>query len=981
MGADRAESPSIAKPLRRSPYAPPSSIGFSLLVQGSDPKLCITAAAAVYKRCGERDERGRFVRREYRRSALECAHEWPSDGRYTETEKMSIEVDTRPHDSGRIITVSLANRGSMPVGSSDRVEGCLFEAWLACEVIHGELVEYPRVDPSLLSDEERELELQYQHRKIYAVGHGTAVDWTVHSGEPARVWAEVMPSVDVPRVIVDPPGTDSDVFVMANLAGKGDPWPRVTDRLTSFVDRYGRWVKDQRVTANALRDRRERDAATRIADRMDIALRRMRQGIALLRRDDTAAQAFRLASRAMRDQMLQSEQPETREPMWRPFQLAFLLVSIESTVREDDEFRDVVDLIWFPTGGGKTEAYLGLIAFLILWRRLTDPATGGGTVAIMRYTLRLLARQQFERACRVILALERLRRGRPDQLGAEPITVGLWVGQAVSPNRCEEAAKHIEQAAAGSGDSETALVLTRCPWCETDFVAPGSYDYDFTRQDFAFLCRNRDCDFGPASPDGPELPCDVVDEAMYRRPPTLLIGTIDKFARLPWEDRASAFFGDRRDPEAPTRPPELVIQDELHLIAGPLGSIAGLYEAGLETVLRRRGVRPKYIASTATIRTAREQVKRLYGRDLAVFPPPGLSADDSWFACVDKGRPGRTYVGYMAPALDRRRCMAPLAAALLAAPFALFAEEQDVDDLYDAWWTHVIYHGSLRDVGNSHESFMTEVRDFARHLDVELEVPKSKGEASTARRAVKQLTSRATAQENSLTFDSLKRRQGTPGCLDVVLATNMISVGVDVDRLASMVINGQPLTTTEYIQASSRIGRGDVPGIVFVNYYRQQARNLSMYEYFRPYHEAFYRFVEPASLTPLTRQVRDRCLHAVLVLAVRHGCSNLRDNKSASRIDERIDEVKSFADDLLRNCERRDETVADQVRDHIAGLVDAWWDDARRCQAARRALYYVARDRGADGLLRQFGDPENRGLWETLNSMRNVEETGVLVAR
>ena len=484
----------------------------------------------------------------------------------------------------------------------------------------------------------------------------------------------------------------------------------------------------------------------------------------------------------------------------------------------------------------------------------------------------------------------------------------------------------------------------------------------------------------------------MVDEALYEQPPSLLIGTIDKFARVAWEERTGAFFGAGTG----SRPPELVIQDELHLITGPLGSVAGLYEAGLDTLLVRLGVRSKYIASTATIRMAREQVRRLYARELAVFPPPGLSHGDSYFAQTDHERPGRLYVGYLAPMLDQQHCMAPLAAALLAGPQAVFNGDPDPDDLLDAWWTLVVYHGSLKGVGNSHNAFVTDVRDFGRRLTSELQEARRTGSASESEDAageadfssgrfrnprVAQLTSRRTAQDNAETFERLAHPREEDDCLDAVLATNMVSVGLDVARLALMIVNGQPLTTAEYIQASSRVGRADVPGLVLANYYRHQARSLSHYETFRPYHESFYRFVEPSSVTPFTWQVRSRALHAALVIAVRHVCVELRSNTSAGRFDRDAPEVKAVIAELARRCERA-AAESGQGRDtasHLDRLAGEWHDEAWRCEQGRKQLNYETpnNDRVADRLLYTHGE-SRRGLWATLHSMRNVEGRGSL---
>lgn len=976
---------SEGRPVRKRRYVPPSSVGFSFFVRGA-VRLSIAASAAVYKHTGDRDERGRFRSQEYERTELETQFlDWSQSGAPNGSiwqDRAGIDVRARLHRDGVILTVTLFNRQRLGTGlerAQDRIEKSLFEARVECVVEAGELVEYPRVDPSLLTEEELELELQYKDRRIYAVGHGAAVDWNVEPHRRPRIWSEFVPTAETPMMTVETSSTGR-VLDLTRLAREP-----LHDEIEGFVEGYAGWVKEQRRLADGIPNVHEQAAARRICDRMTVALKRMRRCVELLRTDHLAARSFRLANRAMLDQMRQAGQDVSKTGVfrWRPFQLAFLLTVMESTIREDDDFRDVLDLIWFPTGGGKTEAYLGLIAFLIVWRRLKYPDTGGGTVALMRYTLRLLTRQQFERAVRIICALELIRREDPS-LGKDPITAGIWVGGASTPNTFREAEASVAEIAAGRATARHALLLDQCPWCRAPFDIS---NYDATSSSFHFRCINGECAFGK---DGRPLPCNVVDDALYRAPPSLLISTVDKFARVAWETRAGTFFGAGQG----WRAPELVIQDELHLITGPLGSVAGLYEAGFETLFRRRDVRPKYIASTATVRMAKEQVKRLYARDLAVFPPPGLSSDDSYFARTDNARPGRLYVGYLAPRLDQQHCMAPLAAALLAGPQWVFDRDQDRDALLEAWWTQVIYHGSLKGVGNSHNAFVTDVRDFGERLAGELSQGTPSGTAGghgpagkrgigsdrfqTAR--IAQLTSMQTAQEIAETFQRLAEERGSDGCLDAVLATNMVSVGLDIPRLALMIVNGQPLTTAEYIQATSRVGRGEAPGLVFANYYRHQARSLSHYESFRPYHESFYRFVEPSSVTPFTHQVRSRALHAALVSAVRHGCDHLGGNKSAGAFDVDSEAVQAVVDELKRRCERAAEPAqAADIAAHIDRLANEWHEEALRCRSEKRQLSYYAKDneRNEDRLLRGH-DEVRAGLWRTLHSMRNVESSGVL---
>lgn len=537
--------------IRRRRYVPPSSVGLSFFIRG-DWKFQVRFSAAGYENVTQRDPDGRFSRAGYRRTQFGGDEEAiifsAPDRRDVMEGKAGVDVQVRPHQDGQIVTVSLFNRqqcdesGQQLAGKEDRCKKSLFEVELSVYLESGEIGNYPRVEYSLLSEEEQEQELQYRTRKIYAIGHGAAVDWREKNGRVSEIFSTFIPSVEVPQVTADVSQADGNALNIGYLSSLMSRPDEVLQQLQKFVSDYANWVLEEESKVGSL-DGLESKAGTRIISRMQKAVTRMRAGIELIKKDSQVAQAFALANRAMLEQMRRSDvirnvSAENRTYQWRPFQLAFLLTTIQSAVDENDEYRDVVDLIWFPTGGGKTEAYLGLVAFLVIWRRLKFPESGGGTTTLMRYTLRLLTAQQYLRAARIICALELIRRQTPS-LGHEPITIGLWVGAATSPNSYENACGVIEKALHGNRSALQGLVLDACPWCGAKFSAPENYRASTTQ--FSFLCVNQHCDFGA---DGSGvIPCNVVDEALYQAPPTLLIATIDKFARLAWDQRTSAFFG------------------------------------------------------------------------------------------------------------------------------------------------------------------------------------------------------------------------------------------------------------------------------------------------------------------------------------------------------------------------------------------------------------------------------------------------------
>jgi hypothetical protein len=990
-------------------YIPPSSAGFSFFITGDDIELRVYYNAVQYVLLDERDEYNqKFVTQRWKKTYLaddgkEVIFTLNGTKQYKIFDgKAKIDALWRPYNNGYIVTITMSNNTKIDGTKSRKIfnreqnENTLFEVEFKCIVEKGNIDIYPSKNKALLSDEEKEIELRYKDLHIYAVGHGTAVNWAKNKQNKMEIWTDFMPTVEVPQVTADT-GGKSDKVLEFDFLSKCETDNSIVSELNNFVLNYENWISDQEIKANKEEDE-DKKTARKIVKNLTIAKQRMQEGIELLKNDDYARISFSTANEAMLKQWISSDEnkgikKEKSAYKWRPFQLAFILMTLESATNEDSNFRDTLDLIWFPTGGGKTEAYLGLMAFLFIYRRLKYPASSGGTISIMRYTLRLLTSQQFLRASKVICALELIRQKQVNLFGEEPFSIGLWVGSASSPNTYTEVKKIIEK------KQFSKLVLNSCPWCNSIFT---EVNYRHSEDSFHFTCKNKNCDFGKVNNN--ILPCNVVDEALYKKPPSLLISTVDKFARLAWEERAGSFFGNNGN-----RPPELIIQDELHLISSALGSIVGLYEVAIDTVLISRGMRAKYIASTATIKNADKQVKTLFAREMAIFPPPGLRYDDSYFAKTVplEQKAGRLYVGYLAPLLDRQHCLEPLAGVLLSNPVKLF---KDDEQFMDKWWTQIVYHGSLKGVGNSRTLYQSGVSSYLNKFtlenmenDIENDFPnflkdknlKSQSDfkkiEDTNVKAivdqylpireirVKTLTSNQTAEENAQIFDALAKNKDDTESVDVALATNMISVGLDVSRLALMIINGQPLTTAEYIQASSRVGRGETPGIVFVNYYKTQARSLSHYENFRSYHDSFYRFVEPSSLTPFTFQARSRALHAALVIAIRHSGIGMLHNDMAGNFDKDNDLIKKVIKEMKIRCKLAIGNKKEMIKktdEHINLLVSEWDNEVQYCKKNKTKLVYNSNDRNFNNIICNF-ETEN-GLWQTLQSMRNVESSAVL---
>lgn len=974
------------------------------------------------------------------------------------------------------------------------------------------------------NSEDSELALLYEHRNFNVKGHLCSVVLKEFDpqiiGEqfasryakdalesPAFKWIDGIPSNDLTKTdiiefsepdlrtdfvpIYSVPGPQYEIFdesgnsinfSAVDLSQKWNP-EDLKRRINPMLVSFERWIKSNQKETSS-RPEQEKKILSRISDEATISLNRMKKGLDLLLTDEQARLAFCLTNKAMEIQYSWNKKDEDLK--WRPFQIAYFLLTIESISNPNSKDREICDLLWVATGGGKTEAYLAIMAFTIILRRLKghkSPYEGFGTSVIIRYTLRLLAIQQFRRALSLITAIEYLRVLENDKnqygwrpsaytgndkylLGSIPFTIGLWVGGGVTPNRLEgseytaEGAidilkKHPDQ----SNSSEPAQVTT-CPACGTilsisadglekgkhvmhiifkaDFnklnqnvsVCTGNYNkvylnslklkensnktystlnFEFETSEqltiaeldnflnkvvtklkkfdpnldvasshitrpgyffrtyinkkkkaheynFELYCPNPDCpltvkwfagtpngmihnksveefldtrkillggslnlkeiidpfqaDATPYYSDRIQIPAMTTDDQIYMDPPTILLSTVDKFARPAFEPRSASIFGNfdfyhsiygyyreslhgKGNEKHPSpvggkrqiyvkidkaSPPDLILQDELHLIEGPLGSMVGIYETAVDYLISEvNGMKPKYIASTATIRNAKDQIKAVFTRNVQLFPPFGNNSDDRFFIkeseiqALDDVQPGRLYLGIAAPGRGPLTPIYRIWARLLQTGWNN-RENPEVD----RFWTVTGYFNSIRELAGAVALYR---QDIPQQLHI---IGRGDSRPVPDDRKV-ELSSRINSTELPTILEVLNRNYvpESANAIDALFTTSMFGTGIDVSRLGLMFVNGQPKTTSSYIQSTGRIGRSQ-GGLVVTFLRASRPRDLSHYEYFTKYHRQLHRFVEPVSAYPFAPRVMERALGPVSVFILR----NTRLDKSQWYLDK-----------------------------------------------------------------------------------------------
>lgn len=939
-------------------------------------------------------------------------------------------------------------------------------------------------------DELRRLKLQYRDRLEFAIGRTCSADWAVAPGarRATAVWTTWLPTSETPQTRAEEIG--DALLDMTRLAAASPA--ELEAGLQPIVTAYTAWLDSQTVAVGSLPSHLQSEALEAIEEATQ-ARDQLAAGLAFLIGDPEARRCFAFMNRVMADQRIQSQVAELRakDPRlgraeararvlakgpgahsWRTFQLAFILMQLRSLTEPDAPRRSgdlaKVELLFFPTGGGKTEAYLGLAAYTFAIRRrqgVVDTPDGpldgsSGVAVLMRYTLRLLTSQQFQRATALVCAAELARLEDPATWGSEPFRIGLWVGTDVSPKRFNEAVEQLKSVHAGFGHRLTVLQVQRCPWCGTRIGSANVRAEELDRRVHVYCGDDlAECPFSEGGTAGEGLPILTVDEEIYRLAPSFVIATVDKFARLAREGEAASLFGyvrkrcerhgyvhedyrqcDIKDgsrhqarngaPAAAVRtvsrlrPPDLIIQDELHLITGALGTTVGLFEMAIDVMSSWRTasgstVKPLIVASTATARNAADQVRGLYGRGASIFPPQVLDAADTFFARevpVSEENPGRRYLGICPTGERISAAEIRLAEVLLAAGQLLLDTSGAAADPY---LTLVGYFNAVRELAGMARYIVDDVQTAIAQRLPWTDFPRRFG-TDYGNLNVTELTSRVSSSDIGTTLDSMavpfdpdfdstesRRRIGEliwakqpvpqreTNPFDVVLATSMLQVGVDVSRLGLMLVVGQPKNTAEYIQATSRVGRDAArPGLVVTLANWARPRDLVHFEQFRHYHETFYAQVEPLSVTPYSITAIERGLDAVLVSAARvlhaHQVDGLSPERNAGRIADRYGAVEQMIDTLVARALRAsDEASAKLTEERLRNRLDHWVKRRQWLADRGKALVYErSKDESAHGPLMVSAEAawlsdgsSDAAPFVVANSMREVQpEINLLVS-
>jgi hypothetical protein len=859
------------------------------------------------------------------------------------------------------------------------------------------------------------LDYLYQNKLAFGIGHNTSCTWYNNESNEIPKWIKstFLPDYDVKSQSSETDKINSEILSIKKLSTYNSNTREIISNLKQVAEAYRKWIDTENKVALG------NEFGIENIEKCEVIYNRINTGIKHLENNANALRSFQLANTAIYLQMFQSqlnfaekkegyevwEQNETiqytyseygtkpfpnnTEPAWRPFQLAFVLQSITSFVEVNCEERELIDLLYFPTGGGKTEAYLAVSAFLIFWRRLEFTENYGGVNIIIRYTLRLLSAQQFERASKLILACEFIRQNFTD-LGAERISIGFWVGSSSIPNeirntfgtgaetKLDKLNGKFLNGTYNSNRDVNPFQLSNCQWCNTKMISKVKQNdtsfqigHRISNNKLNSFCPNSKCCF---SEEKNGLPIVLVDEDIYNRPPTILFATVDKFAMLAWKGEATNLFNQNRKPD-------LIIQDELHLLNGTLGSLVGLFENALLELCSTENQKPKIIASTATVKNVDKQILGLYGRKARIFPQYATNSDDTFFSKVIPTSK-RKYIGVLPTGKTTVFTNLQLLASLMYARLEIWQQSTNKEDA-DNFWTILSYFKSLKEIGRFANKINSELKPTVKQLQVRYLNDNylfANNYQKLSYRNV-ELTSRIPNEKIKKNLDKLDTQ--FDGSLekhksyDIVLATNMISVGLDVSRLGVMLMNGMPPNTAEYIQASSRVARKN-EGVVFTLYDPFNTRDISFFEDFVQFHKTFYKQVEPLSVTPFAENALDKMLFTMILAYFRHTTQYTANNMANALINDDVKkELKANLKKIFA-AHKFAEQDLELINEKIDEIITNW----RYKIDAQNDLKYYWKDHKKESLITPLQEKINdTDVLVAMQSMRSVEPNSEILIK
>jgi len=947
----------------------PSSMGLSFTVSGQD-KLNVSFSYAVYhhferqmKKNGKIIQQHCYSREAKNFSSIISVPDKVSHLVLSKPEQdifVSFHVRRINEDDSRLVTISVLNKNKAENDFIDTNTKALFQCKLSVRSKNGFLPVYQGNHHK--SFEEQKNDMLYDAVNNYVYGHGCSAVHVEKNGITEEIRSEFISRYRMLQMM--PRLLQHTEYLFMQYWQTAD---RITacQQLENFIFQYQEWYQNLKFSAELIAKYPE--PAEQTFRNIAQCIKRLHHGVHVLQENETAWKAFQYMNEAMLLQRVHTKHCPPETVSWYPFQMAYILQIIPDIISHQSPFHDKVDLLWFPTRGGKTEAYLGVSAFTIFYRRLSETGNVNGVTVIMRYTLRLLTLQQFERAAALICACEVMR--KKYRVPGGEISIGLWIGAGMTPNHIKDAAeslKKLKEDSAAVLYEANPMQITKCPWCGTE-INIGGYTIRQNQMHIS-CCHNPDCAFHQ------HLPIYVVDDDIYQNAPAFILSTVDKFARMTWEEKAGNLFGANG-----CNPPELIIQDELHLISGPLGSITGIYETAVEEICKHYGNIPKIIASTATVKNADRQVKILYNRNMIQFPPNGLSQKDSFFAVeADESRkPARTYIGICAAGTGSSDMLIKIFALLTFMKY-LYQKQNKPTEVIDQYYTCVGYFNSLKELGSNSiiisDRILSEIRYLVSHKfkkEAETYHLTADGKESDIPSYLRnnELTSRNSAKEIKTVLEKLEYKFTNASCYDYIMASNMLSVGIDIDRLGVMCMYGQPKTNSEYIQATSRVGRTN-PGLVISLYNGMRSRDKSYYEQFGYYHSTFYKYVESTSVTSYSPRAIEKALHCAMMAIIRHTISRYNANDCARNYRKNDSEIETVKQNILNRIREIEPRMTDYAEEWLDFYLQCWGELAQKLP---NTLVFADYHNEDIALFRSAEQHNNSDIPTILNSVRNVE--------